>query len=153
MLCTNFVNITTVGTNVTSYSNTGLAASTAYTYRVRAKNSGGTSGYSNEASATTLAAPPPPPNASPVAKYTWNCSGKGGRSCSFDGTSSTDDKAVTGWTWTFPGGSTASGSTTTRTFASRGTYSVQLTVRDAEALTSTATCNVQTGTSGSCAAP
>ena len=153
MLCTNFVNITTVGTNVTSYSNTGLAASTAYTYRVRAKNSGGNSGYSNEASATTLAAPPPPPNASPVAKYTWSCSGKAGRVCSFDGTSSTDDKAVTGWTWTFPGGSTASGSTTTRTFASRGTYSVKLTVRDAEGLTGTTTCGVQTGTSGSCAAP
>ncbi|MCX5637773.1 MAG: fibronectin type III domain-containing protein [Planctomycetota bacterium] len=55
--CSNFSQIATVGTNVTTYSNTGLLASTSYTYRVRAYNSAGDSGYSTTASATTLAAP------------------------------------------------------------------------------------------------
>jgi len=50
--------IATVGANVTSYSNTGLTASTTYYYRVRAYSAAGNSDYSNEASATTL--PPPP---------------------------------------------------------------------------------------------
>jgi hypothetical protein len=45
--------IATVGPNVTTYADSGLAPSTTYTYRVRAFNSGGDSGYSNESSATT----------------------------------------------------------------------------------------------------
>lgn len=48
-----FSEIATVGAGVTSYANTGLAASTAYSYRVRAYNAGGNSAYSNTASATT----------------------------------------------------------------------------------------------------
>ena len=148
--CSSFANIASVGANVTSYSNTGLAASTTYRYRVRAKNSGGNSAYSNEAQATTDAAPPPPPNAAPTAKYTWSCSGKGGRTCSFDGTSSTDDNGVSSWSWDFGDGSApASGSTVTHTF-SRGTWTVVLTVTDAEGVTDTASCPVRTGSSGSC---
>ena len=50
---TDFTRIATVGANVTRYSNTGLAANTAYRYRVYAYNAGGTSGYSNIASAKT----------------------------------------------------------------------------------------------------
>jgi hypothetical protein len=52
--CTNYTQIATVGANVTSYSNTGLARRTTYCYRVRAYNASGNSGYSNVASATTL---------------------------------------------------------------------------------------------------
>jgi hypothetical protein len=48
-----FTEIATTGANVTGYSNTGLSASTTYTYRVRAYNTAGNSAYSNEASATT----------------------------------------------------------------------------------------------------
>ncbi len=55
-----YTEIVTVGPDVTSYSNTGLAASTLYTYRVRAYNTVGNSDYSNEASATTQAPPQPP---------------------------------------------------------------------------------------------
>ena len=51
-----YAQIATVGANVTSYSNTGLTASTTYYYRVRAYNSGGNSSYSSEANATTSAA-------------------------------------------------------------------------------------------------
>ncbi|WP_158233231.1 fibronectin type III domain-containing protein [Reichenbachiella sp. 5M10] len=45
--------IATVGSGVTSYSDTGLSESTTYYYRVRAYNSGGDSSYSNESNATT----------------------------------------------------------------------------------------------------
>ena len=54
--CSNFAEIATVGANVTTFSNTGLTASTSYSYRVRATNLGGDSAYSNTASATTQAA-------------------------------------------------------------------------------------------------
>ncbi len=50
---TDFSQIATVGANVTSFSNTGLTASTSYSYRVRAYNTDGESGYSNTASAAT----------------------------------------------------------------------------------------------------
>ena len=55
--CSDFSQIAIVGANVTSYSNSGLTASTSYSYRVRAYNASGDSGYSNTASAVTPAAP------------------------------------------------------------------------------------------------
>jgi hypothetical protein len=48
-----YAQINTVGANVTTYTDPGLAHSTTYHYRVRAYNSAGDSGYSNESSATT----------------------------------------------------------------------------------------------------
>ncbi|HEX5761431.1 MAG TPA: fibronectin type III domain-containing protein [Thermoanaerobaculia bacterium] len=45
----------------TSFTVTGLTAATSYTFRVRAKNSAGFSGYSNEAAATTQAGLPAAP--------------------------------------------------------------------------------------------
>jgi hypothetical protein len=45
--------IVTLAANVVTYTNTGLTASTMYTYRVRSCDTVGCSGYSNEASATT----------------------------------------------------------------------------------------------------
>ncbi len=52
--CSSFLQIATVGANVTSYSNTGLTANTGYTYRVRAYVSGANSAYTNSASAATF---------------------------------------------------------------------------------------------------
>jgi hypothetical protein len=46
--------------NSTFFSDTGLSPSTAYYYRVKAKNATDSSGYSNTATATTLAVQPPP---------------------------------------------------------------------------------------------
>jgi len=51
--CTNFAQITQVGANVTSFSDTGLARNTRYRYRVRAFNAAGNSAYSNIADART----------------------------------------------------------------------------------------------------
>lgn len=50
-----FASIATVGAGVTTFNNTGLAASTQYYYRVWAYNPGETSTYSNTANATTQA--------------------------------------------------------------------------------------------------
>lgn len=54
-----YAEITTVGVDVTAYSDTGLDPNTAYSYRVRAYNGGGDSPYSNVDSATTLRATAP----------------------------------------------------------------------------------------------
>lgn len=51
-----FAQIATVGAGVKTYAVTGLTATTAYYFRVRAYNSAGDSAYSNTASASTLAA-------------------------------------------------------------------------------------------------
>jgi hypothetical protein len=51
--CTNFTTIATVGANVTSFRNTGLARDTSYTYRIQAINAAGASAFSNTATAVT----------------------------------------------------------------------------------------------------
>jgi predicted phage tail protein len=55
--------VLTTGANVSTMDDIGLAASTAYVYRIRAVNGLGTSAWSNEAGATTAAAPVPAPAA------------------------------------------------------------------------------------------
>jgi Zn-dependent metalloprotease/transcriptional regulator CtsR len=57
-----FVEIASVGANVTAYANTGLAGSTTYAYRVRAYENPNVSGYSNTATATTFPVPAAPSN-------------------------------------------------------------------------------------------
>jgi len=58
-----FIEIATVGANVTTYIDAELPNSTPYTYRLRAYNTAGNSGYSNSASSTTPPAPATVPNA------------------------------------------------------------------------------------------
>jgi hypothetical protein len=60
---TNFQQIATLASNATSYSATGLSASTTYYYRVAGFNAAGNSQYSNTANATTSPTPPAVPTA------------------------------------------------------------------------------------------
>jgi len=61
--CSTFASIATLGANATSYNNnTGLSPSTPYSYRVKATNGAGDSGYSNTASATTQGTLPAAPS-------------------------------------------------------------------------------------------
>ena len=55
--------LASLGANVSAYTDQGLAASTSYSYRVRATGAGDASDYSNSASATTDAEPVYPPTA------------------------------------------------------------------------------------------
>ncbi len=94
----------------------------------------------------TTSAPPPSsggstgaPNAAPVARITRTCTR---RSCAFDGRTSTDDAAVTGYVWTFQSLSGATSATTTKAWTADGRYAVTLTVRDRPGLTNTATDTV-----------
>ena len=50
-----------LNTNINAYADTNLSSETIYYYRVKAFNSGGNSGYSNEADAQTLPGPPERP--------------------------------------------------------------------------------------------
>ncbi|MGI8966564.1 MAG: N-acetylmuramoyl-L-alanine amidase, partial [Limisphaerales bacterium] len=52
-----YSDIVTLGANVTAWSNTGLVPGTTYSYLVRARNGGGTSGNSNAASTRTRTSP------------------------------------------------------------------------------------------------
>jgi hypothetical protein len=61
-----FSEIATVGANVVSYVDAGLPNATAYSYRLRAYNGAGNSGYSNVATGTTPVPPPPSNNAPTV---------------------------------------------------------------------------------------
>ena len=64
--------VATLGANVQSYSNTGLAELTTYYYRVYAFNTGGNSAYSNEANATTKdVTPPAAPTAVQIVPSGW----------------------------------------------------------------------------------
>lgn len=60
--CTQFGTVGFVGPNVTSHDDSALSANTTYTYRVRAANDDGSSGYSNVASTRTPDGPPVSPS-------------------------------------------------------------------------------------------
>jgi len=72
--------------------------------------------------------PPPPENLPPSASFTFDCVDL---ACTFDGSGSEDsDGTIIDYAWSFGDGKTASGETTSNTFASEGTYTVTLTVTD-----------------------
>ena len=82
----------------------------------------------------------PGPNQAPTASFTASCAG---RACSFDASGSTDaDGSVTGYSWNFGDGTTATGATATRTYPTDGVRSVTLTVTDDRGATAQAVQSV-----------
>ncbi|MFN0154447.1 MAG: PKD domain-containing protein, partial [Gaiella sp.] len=89
-------------------------------------------------------------NASPTAGFTWAESASDPLTIAFDGSSSTDDKAIESYVWDFGDGAVGSGSQTTHTYDASGTYEATLTVTDAEGAIDTAE---QTVTVAQCPTP
>jgi fibronectin type 3 domain-containing protein len=93
--CSNFAQIATP--SGTTLQDTGLLASTPYSYRVRAVDAAANpSGYSNIASATTLT-PPPPDTTPPIAPSNLTATAVGAGQINLGWTASTDNVAVTGY--------------------------------------------------------
>ena len=109
-----------IGAGATSYSDTGLAANTAYTYRIRAMNSFGGGGWSNEESETTgnavpsavsdLTATKDATNGSSEIDLAWTAPASGG-------------SAITGYTLQRKAGSGDYANVSTTIGASATTYS------------------------------
>ncbi|CAN5783002.1 hypothetical protein BH23GEM11_BH23GEM11_08570 [soil metagenome] len=84
--------------------------------------------------------PTDPDPTGPTASFTDSCSEL---ACNFDASGSTaGDAAISGYAWTFGDGATGSGETTSHAYSSGGTYTVTLTVTDADGLTDSASRNV-----------
>ncbi|TQV72196.1 PKD domain-containing protein [Aliikangiella marina] len=72
-------------------------------------------------------------NQRPTASFTESCTEL---ACNFDGTASSDpDGSIVSYAWAFGDGTTATGQTSSHTYASSGTYTVNLTVTDNEGAT------------------
>jgi hypothetical protein len=143
--------IATVGANVKAYQNTGLSASTNYIYRVRAFNAAGTSAYSNEAGTSTKGAANQAPTVKTQAKATPNpVTGK----TTVLSVLGDDDQGEgnLSYTWTTTGTPPAAVSfssngnngakQTTATFSKLGSYSFNVTLKDAGGLTASSNVTV-----------
>jgi serine protease len=84
----------------------------------------------------------PIPNTAPIANAGVDKTALVKASVSFSGSASTDDKGIVSYGWNFGDGSTATGMTASHTFNTSGTFTVTLTVTDAEGLTGTDTATV-----------
>lgn len=88
---------------------------------------------------------PGPVDSAPVAAFTFACTNL---SCSFNGSSSTDDRGIAAYAWTFGDGSSGNGVTTSRSYATTGSYNVTLTVTDTVSQTGTETRTVTVSAAG-----
>ncbi|MEO6528087.1 MAG: S8 family serine peptidase [Gemmatimonadaceae bacterium] len=95
---------------------------------------------------------PPPPNAAPVARFTWSCVAL---TCTFDGTTSSDDIGVVSYSWDlnkYPDG-TASGAVVVGYYPHPDTRNVTLTVTDASGQTNSVTKQIVIGSTPADAPP
>lgn len=83
----------------------------------------------------------------PVARFTYSCNGL---TCSFDGSSSSDDVGISSYSWNFGDGTNGSGVTVSKTYSASGTYSVTLTVRDTAGQTHSQTQSVSVSSGAPC---
>ena len=84
----------------------------------------------------------PPANQPPVADFTSSCSGL---TCTFTDQSFDPDGNIAGRSWTFGDGATSTATNPSRTYASAGTYAVNLTVTDNGGATQQRTASVTVG--------
>ncbi|AHG91357.1 peptidase S8 and S53 subtilisin kexin sedolisin [Gemmatirosa kalamazoonensis] len=127
-----------IGTG-TSFSTTTLSAGT-HTITLKATDSKGASATATRSITVVAPAPPPPSSTAPVASFTWNCTGMlYPHQCAFDASTSTAGAAIASYTWNWGNGrtETKTAATTKNTWAATGTYTVTLTVKDANGLTGT----------------
>ena len=68
-----------------------------------------------------------PVDSPPAANFTVSCTGL---ACNFNGSGSADDHGISSYAWEFGDGQSGSGATVSHTYASGGTFTVRLTVRD-----------------------
>jgi hypothetical protein len=136
----NWSEIASLGSNVTSFTNTGLSAGKTYSYRVYAYNSIGNSGFSNTASATTAAGGTD--TTPPTVKITNPSNGVNvGNSIKITGTGSDNVKlkslklAIDGAVRASTSGSSLSYNWNTRNIA-KGTHTITLTGTDSAGNTS-----------------
>ena len=86
-----------------------------------------------------------PVDTPPVASFTFSCAGL---ICSFDGGGSSDDQGITSYSWNFGDGQSGSGASVGHTYASGGTFTVQLTVTDTIGQTDVESRSVTVSTGG-----
>ena len=99
--------------------------------------------YGVKASSNTVTVTPKEDEIPPEAIITQhNLSVRPDEQITFDGTLSTDNVGITAYTWDFGDGETASGSTASHAYSEEGTYTVTLTVTDAEGNAGTAQTSV-----------
>lgn len=135
-------------TTATTYAVTGLSASTAYAFTVKAKDAAGNvSAASNTANVTTLT---PPDTTAPSAPTSLTASGTTQTTTNLSWTASTDNVAVTGYD-VYQGGSLIGSTTTATTYAVTGltastAYTFTVRAKDAAANVSadSTTANVTT---------
>ena len=96
--------------------------------------SGGCGAGLADAAATVQALDPgePPPNQAPTANFSFSCTNL---SCSFSDASSDSDGSIASRSWSFGDGGTSSQANPSHTYASGGTYTVELTVTDDDGAT------------------
>ncbi len=93
---------------------------------------------------TTLSIQVDPPNEAPIAAVGADpTEGIAPLEVAFMGSASTDDVAITSYSWDFKDGATSTEEDPTHTFTTPGTYEVSLTVEDEEGLTDTASITIE----------